>query len=401
MDASADDLEEARKETARLVGRVLGPQLDRHPPRTSPIPPTRRGARPATTTSSATSSAATRSANTRRSSTAATSPSTRTWSAARAGPSAPTGATGAAACSPPRTSASSTGRCSRPAMSMPSCRSSNSTARPCPAPGRGSARTSATTAPSTANTSALPGVALGAGYGWESGPRGRGEEIPFGDPARRRHPGLQRPRRKGRDGQRRDRLPLGVPARARLHDPRIPSLHRRRHHEIHSLHRERGGLLRRTLPEAREDALRARARRRRPARDLSLDVLRVLPRRDQPRRCHRGTAGLPGGDSRARRRRPETARQGLLPRLSQIDSRPTPMRRPRATASCSRPPAGSATRTSSARSSTRSFRSTASTCSARPRPPAGLPRHLEARDVPPRTWCRAGTRTASSSPAWA
>ena len=27
-----------------------------------------------------------------------------------------------------------------------------------------------------------PGVALGAGYGWESGPRGRGTEIPFGDP---------------------------------------------------------------------------------------------------------------------------------------------------------------------------------------------------------------------------
>ncbi len=28
----------------------------------------------------------------------------------------------------------------------------------------------------------VPGVAMGAGYGWESGPRGRGEEIPFGDP---------------------------------------------------------------------------------------------------------------------------------------------------------------------------------------------------------------------------
>jgi len=27
-----------------------------------------------------------------------------------------------------------------------------------------------------------PGLALGAGYGWESGPRGRGTEIPFGDP---------------------------------------------------------------------------------------------------------------------------------------------------------------------------------------------------------------------------
>ena len=28
----------------------------------------------------------------------------------------------------------------------------------------------------------VPGLAMGAGYGWESGPRGRGEEIPFGDP---------------------------------------------------------------------------------------------------------------------------------------------------------------------------------------------------------------------------
>lgn len=28
----------------------------------------------------------------------------------------------------------------------------------------------------------VPGIALGAGWGWESGPRGRGKEIPFGDP---------------------------------------------------------------------------------------------------------------------------------------------------------------------------------------------------------------------------
>jgi len=28
----------------------------------------------------------------------------------------------------------------------------------------------------------VPGVAMGAGYGWASGPRGRGKEIPFGDP---------------------------------------------------------------------------------------------------------------------------------------------------------------------------------------------------------------------------
>lgn len=28
----------------------------------------------------------------------------------------------------------------------------------------------------------VPGLALGAGYGWKSGPRGRGKEIPFGDP---------------------------------------------------------------------------------------------------------------------------------------------------------------------------------------------------------------------------
>ncbi len=28
----------------------------------------------------------------------------------------------------------------------------------------------------------VPGLALGTGYGWESGPRGRGKEIPFGDP---------------------------------------------------------------------------------------------------------------------------------------------------------------------------------------------------------------------------
>ncbi len=189
-----------------------------------------RGARPATTSSSAINSAATRSASTRRSSTAAISPTTPTWWQESRHLSARLARLGRRRVHRPEPAPRSTGRCSRPATSMRSFRSSSSTARPCPAPGRGSGSTSATTAPSTASTPRCPGMALGAGWGWEKGDRAARRGDPLRRSPGRRHPGLQRRSwKKGVMANRGDLLPLGVPARARLHDARVPPLHRRGH----------------------------------------------------------------------------------------------------------------------------------------------------------------------------
>ena len=114
-------------------GRSSGAAATSSSSRTSPMPTASRGASRATTSSSAISSAATPSATIPPSSMAATSPSIPRWWKSTA-PSTPTGVPGAAEVSPPRTSASSTGRCSSPAMRNSSSRSSNTTAARCPAP---------------------------------------------------------------------------------------------------------------------------------------------------------------------------------------------------------------------------------------------------------------------------
>jgi hypothetical protein len=250
----------------------------------------------------------------------------------------------------------------------------------------------------TASTSALPvspsawataGQAADAQSGRGTAPR---------RPARRPTPEYGDPVEKGMMANRAISLSLGIAARTRLHDARVPPLHRSRHLPVSPVHRERDGVLRRALPQAPEDAQRPRSGRRRPPRPLSpskacesfrgatnpADLIAGLEA------CLEALLEIGGPGLQLRDKAYYRSFAKSLPYSYGRDKRP-----PRHQA---RPGAGRNTATPSCRSSTRCSPSTAlrsagmtCRCSSTPTDSASSARAM---------WS-VGTRTASSSPAWA